>query len=202
MKEFEKLTQFLRLTHQFQNVKRTNRAADAERRENDAEHSFQTALIAWFLADMLQLPLDRERLIKYALVHDLAEVYAGDVDPHYSSDDQKRDKSKHEHDALLRLEHEFPEFPQLHEAQRKYHQREDPEAEFVYALDKLLCFLNIYMTNDPYYAVLQHTRAISMLDDVRSTHHKVEGCEAILELYEHFQRVLEDGVRDQPQKAT
>lgn len=46
MEAFEKLAQLVRLTHEFQNTKRTNLAADAERHENDAEHSYQLATLS------------------------------------------------------------------------------------------------------------------------------------------------------------
>jgi len=191
MKEFDKLTRFIHLTHQFQNVKRTNLAADTEHRENDAEHSFQIAIVAWFLADLFKLPLNRERLLKYALVHDLGEVYAGDVDPHYSSKEKIKEKAEGENAAMIQIKQEFPEFSELHKAQKGYHDKEDAESEFVYALDKLLCFLNIHMINDPYYVVLQFKKGISILDDMREMHRKVEQCVEIRKLYDHLMEVVE-----------
>lgn len=191
MKEFEKLTRFIHLTHQFQNVKRTNLAADTEHRENNAEHSFQIAIVAWFLADLFKLRLNRERLLKYALVHDLAEVYAGDVDPHYSSKEKIKEKPEVEKAAMIQLKQKFAEFSELHEAQKSYHDKEDAESKFVYALDKLLCLLNIHMINDPYYVVLRLKKGISILDDMRETHRKVKQCAEIRKLYDHLMEVVE-----------
>ena len=96
MNAFENFARFVALTHKVQGVKRTNLAPDGERRENDAEHSFQVAMVAWYLVDALNLKLNRVRLLQYALVHDIAEVYAEDIDPHYSLKHKRAAKTKQE----------------------------------------------------------------------------------------------------------
>lgn len=49
--------------------------------ESVADHSFRTALLAW-LAAAEQPGLDRDRVLKLALIHDLAEALTGDVPPY------------------------------------------------------------------------------------------------------------------------
>ncbi len=49
--------------------------------ESVADHSFRTALLAW-LAAAAEPALDRERVLKLALTHDLAEALAGDPTPY------------------------------------------------------------------------------------------------------------------------
>ena len=49
--------------------------------ESVADHSFRTALLAW-LAAVADTSLDRERVLKLALTHDLAEALAGDPTPY------------------------------------------------------------------------------------------------------------------------
>jgi len=191
MGAFENLARFVVLTHKVQGVKRTNLAADGERRENDAEHSFQVAMVAWYLADALNLELDRERLLQYALVHDIAEVYAEDIDPHYSFKHNRAAKEEQESAAMRKLKGEHPKFDELHRAHAHYHAQNDDEAHFVYALDKLLCFMNIHMTNDPYYAVLQLKKGIDMLQDMKNTRHKVKTCRKIRELYDQLMEIVE-----------
>ncbi len=48
--------------------------------ETTAEHSFRMTIMAWILAK--KKGLDIEKVIKIALVHDLCEVYAGDITPY------------------------------------------------------------------------------------------------------------------------
>jgi len=47
--------------------------------ESVAEHSYAVAMIAMLLADRLDVPLDREKLLKIALIHDLPEHTLGDI---------------------------------------------------------------------------------------------------------------------------
>ncbi|MFH1689510.1 MAG: HD family hydrolase [Candidatus Eisenbacteria bacterium] len=47
--------------------------------ESVAEHSYAVALIAMLLADRLDIDLDREKLLKIALIHDLPEHMLGDI---------------------------------------------------------------------------------------------------------------------------
>jgi 5'-deoxynucleotidase YfbR-like HD superfamily hydrolase len=47
--------------------------------ESVAEHSFKAAIMAMVLADTLKMELDKEKLLKMALVHDVAESIIGDL---------------------------------------------------------------------------------------------------------------------------
>ncbi len=161
--ELMKLAGLVRLTHRFQQIRRTNLAADGDR-ENDAEHSYQLALVAWYLNHLLKLGFDIGKLVSYALMHDLAEVYAGDVDPYYSSQAEINAKEKKEREAIRTLESGFPE---LAGTIRQYEDRKDKESKFVYALDKLLVFLNIYILSDPYYTILESKNVVSMQHDMK-----------------------------------
>lgn len=108
-----------------------------ERMENDVEHSYTLVMLAWYVASTLKLPLDQDKVMRYALVHDLVEVYAGDVFAFTKDTKAKAEKAEREHAAAERLHGEFPEFPDLHDVIAAYERREDPESRFIYALDKL-----------------------------------------------------------------
>jgi putative hydrolase of HD superfamily len=47
--------------------------------ESVADHSYGMAVTALVLADLVEEPVDRERLLVMALIHDLAETITGDV---------------------------------------------------------------------------------------------------------------------------
>ena len=116
-----------------------------KRRENDAEHSFQLALTAWYLITTEKLDLDVTKIIKYALAHDLVETYAGDVFHYTSNNKEKQEKKKRENQALQQIKDEFPEFSDLHVIIEAYERKIDAETRFVYALDKLLPAINNYL---------------------------------------------------------
>lgn len=65
-----------------------DRGVPANEVESVAEHSFRTAAIAW-LAAANESDLDRDRVLKLALIHDLAEALTGDTTPY--------DRSKLQH---------------------------------------------------------------------------------------------------------
>lgn len=58
-----------------------DRGVPASDTESVADHSFQTALLAW-LAAAADPTLDRDRILKLAIVHDLPEAVTGDVPPY------------------------------------------------------------------------------------------------------------------------
>lgn len=118
-----------------------------DRNENDAEHSYQLAMTAWYLNTSEDLGMDTDKIIKYALVHDLVEVYAGDVFFHITSEDVQKKKELAEHEALQQIKEDFKEFPEMYETIEEYESKQYKESLFVYALDKVLPVLNIFLDN-------------------------------------------------------
>jgi putative hydrolases of HD superfamily len=143
----EKLLRFIELTRKFRAVKRKVVFADDKCAENDAEHSFQLAVTAWYIVSANKLKLDTEKVLQYALAHDLVEAYAGDTPAsvHRSYEVERGTKKMREEEAAERIQEEFEEFDNLHEVIKGYEERADDESKFVYALDKLMPVLNIYL---------------------------------------------------------
>ena len=119
--------------------------------ESDAEHSYQLAMFVWYLNEIHHNGLDADLLIKYALVHDLVEVYAGDTDSLISSS-LISTKAFREKRALVKLEKELKDFPEILNIIHDYEGRINPESRFVYVVDKLIPFINAYFAkqNDYY----------------------------------------------------
>lgn len=62
------------------NVTRQSRISDNSREENDAEHSWHLAIIALLFQEYAnEKNLDIFKVIKMLLIHDIVEIYAGDV---------------------------------------------------------------------------------------------------------------------------
>lgn len=61
--------------------------------ETVADHSFRTAFIAMILGDILKL--DTAKLMRMALIHDIAEIVTGDITPDNNiTNKEKQEKEK------------------------------------------------------------------------------------------------------------
>lgn len=142
----KQLISLVDLSNSFTSVQRAIYKPWTERMENDAEHSYQIAFLARQLNDMMWLWLDNWRLTQYALAHDIVEVYAWDTDAMGTAWDPTT-KAQREHDAFLRLKDEYGSFASFVAILDAYEHQADEEARFVYALDKIVPMLNIYLDN-------------------------------------------------------
>jgi putative hydrolase of HD superfamily len=139
------------LTNRLRQVERTINAVGLKRLENDSEHSFQLALLSWYLIESENLSLNKELAIRYCLIHDLVEAYTGDVDPHTSTRTDKESKKAKENFALKVIKESLQECPSIAELICRYEAKLDPESKFVYALDKMQPILNVLQDSGDYY---------------------------------------------------
>ena len=141
----QKLLGFAKILNEFQRVERMIRVRGADRWENDVEHSYDLAMLSWYILTTTETALDRDRVIRYALIHDFLEVYAGDT--YNFSTDAAHVASKHEREAaaIIKLRETVSEFTELHEAIDAYEKRNDAESRFVYALDKIDPIIQTYL---------------------------------------------------------
>lgn len=144
MTDLAQLIDFISLLHKFQQEKRAVFATGENRYENDAEHSYELAMAAWYIIDSKKLDLNRDLAVKYAMIHDFAEVYAGDT-PVFYAEERRKTKAEREEQAMHKIESEFREAGPLWETWKNYELRNDPESRFIYALDKVMPMLNIYL---------------------------------------------------------
>lgn len=142
----KRILNFSEFIIKFNQLERRIYATGENRLENDSEHSFQLAMVSWYIISTEKLKYDIDKIIKYALVHDLVEIYAGDTF-FYADKSAKELKVQKEKVALEKIEKEFSDFPQLLKLIHEYEKKDDPESEFVYTLDKILPVMNIYLDN-------------------------------------------------------
>jgi 5'-deoxynucleotidase YfbR-like HD superfamily hydrolase len=123
------------LTIRFANVHRITLYPDGHY-ENDAEHSFHLAISATEIAASYHPELDLGLVSQFSIVHDLPEIYAGDVPSFSLSNDERSKKEKAEKVALEKLLNELPS----HTAKllKRYEDQKEPEARFVRLIDKIL----------------------------------------------------------------
>lgn len=126
------------LINDFEKVKRSIYMPSSNSQpENDVHHSASVAFLAWQIHDDLALNLDMAKILKYALAHDVVEIYAGDVNAFASAKDRAQ-KKLNEAKSLERIERETAGlFPDLAVIIKGYENRIDDEARFVWSVDKI-----------------------------------------------------------------
>lgn len=75
----KKQTDFILETDKMKEISRQTLLADGSRAENDAEHSFHLALMAYLLAEYSEEKIDKAKAMAMVLVHDIIEIDAGDT---------------------------------------------------------------------------------------------------------------------------
>lgn len=123
------------LVTKFSVVERAPRMPNGAR-ETDVEHSFHLALSATELAATYFPELDAGLITQFSLVHDLPEVYVGDVWTFGISDEDRALKEKNEQRATKRLLEELP--PHTAQLLKRYEAQMEQEAIFVRFVDKCL----------------------------------------------------------------
>lgn len=148
------MMQFSQLMLRLQDVVRAIHVPNRDIKENDVEHSYHLAMMGWYLNVSGKLGYDTDNLVRYALIHDLAEAYAGDVS---ALDPIGRiGKPEREEAALLRIRKEFPLAEEIIAAVHKYETLADDEAKFIYALDKLMPMVMVYLAEGRTWKEEQH----------------------------------------------
>lgn len=143
--KIERLIEFHEFLNKFAEIERVVHVKRHEQHvlESDTEHSYNLAMTAWFLASSFK-ELNQEKVLKLALVHDLVEIHAGDT---YVFADEEMLESKHsrEAEAMAKIKVEWADFSDMVSAIEEYEARKTPEACFVYALDKVMPNIAIYL---------------------------------------------------------
>lgn len=105
--------------------------------ENDVHHSISVAFLAWQIHDSLNLDLDMSKVMKYAIAHDIVEIYAGDTHA-FASQKARQQKKTKEAESLKQISAEFEDiFPDLIAIINEYECRQDDESLFVWTVDKM-----------------------------------------------------------------
>lgn len=135
--EIDKLKQVLRQTP----------LIDYSRKENDAEHSWQLAMMALVLSEYAHAEVVPVRVLKMVLIHDVVEIDAGDS-PAYTGV-SKADQFARETVAADRLFGLLP--PDLADEFRalwdEFERQKSSDALFARAMDRLQPFLHNYFTD-------------------------------------------------------
>ena len=136
-RDMQKQLDFILEVDKLKNIFRQTHLSGNGRSENDAEHSWHMALMAYILKEYANEEVDIAKVMLMCLIHDIVEIDAGDT---YAYDtDGARTKKARENAAKIRLfsilpEKQCEEFTALFD---EFEECETPEARFAHAMDIL-----------------------------------------------------------------
>lgn len=136
-KRLEQQIRFIVEVDKVKNIFRQTYLADANRKENDAEHSWHLALSAVLLKEHMDAPVDLMKVIVMVLIHDLVEIDAGDTYA-YDAENLKTQKAR-EDTAKERI---FSLLPSEQKEEMialfdEFEAYESAESKFAHAMDNL-----------------------------------------------------------------
>lgn len=141
----KKQLDFLVEIDKVKSVFRQTYIADGTRKENDAEHSWHLAIMAFLLSDYIKEDIDVCKVIKMVLIHDLIEIYAGDT---FAFDEKaNEDKAEREQQSAQLLFSMLPEDQEM-EFKNLWNEFEEcntREAEYANMLDRIQPLLLNYV---------------------------------------------------------
>ncbi len=146
-KRLKQQIDFIREVDKLKEVIRKNHLSDDSRRENAAEHSWHTLLMALILfeySDSKQ-KLDCLRVIKMIAIHDLVEIEAGDT--FIFDKEANKDKFDRENQAAKKIFTKLPydQGKEYYELWLEFEKEETGESIFAASIDKLMpVLLNTY----------------------------------------------------------
>ena len=119
------------------NIYRQTHLSNHGRNENDAEHAWHMAIMAYLLKEYSNEPVDIGRVMIMCLIHDIVEIDAGDT---YAYDEEaKKTQKEREQKAADRIFALLPEdqAKELRALFDEFEAFETPEAKFAHAMDNL-----------------------------------------------------------------
>lgn len=133
----EKQFEFCREIDKEKFIKRQTYLSDGEHKENDAEHAWHMAIMAYLLQEYSNEKIDILKVILMCLIHDVVEIDAGDT---YAYDEEglKTQKAR-EAAAKERIYSLLPEDQKrkLCEIFDEFENNQTAEAKFAHAMDNL-----------------------------------------------------------------
>lgn len=138
---------FILEADKLKNVIRRNFLMDDSRRENTAEHTWHTILMAMLFFEHAENKheLDLLRIVKMITVHDLVEIEAGDT--FMFDEEANKDKFNKENQAAKKLFTMLPydQGKEYYDLWMEFEKAKTPDAIFAAAVDKLMpVLLNTY----------------------------------------------------------
>lgn len=148
MKErLSKQIAFMLELDKMKNLYRQTYVLHEDRKENDAEHSWHIAILAFMLAEYSNQPVDVFKVMKMVLLHDVVEIDAGDT---YCYDAEGyKSKAEREEKAAQRIFGLLPDDQkdEYYSLWREFEDSDTADARFAAVLDRIQPLLLNYTRN-------------------------------------------------------
>lgn len=154
--------------------------------ETDVEHSWSVAFLACSLAPEIDTTLDVGKIAQFAIVHDLVEVFAGDTSPWHNKQ-TRLSKEEREEKAMKHIGERYTRFPWIIQTIKAYESHASREAQFVWALDKVIMLMLRHLDKGKYYVENDITKE---LFDTRLADHRKKA-HAHPKIGEYYEQLLE-----------
>ena len=140
MNEFSRLEKQIRFILEIDKLKQIFRQTyllDQTRRENDAEHSWHLSILALFLNEHSNVPINTSRVVEMTLIHDIVEIDAGDT---FAYDiEHAKTQMEREQKAAARIFSILPNDQKdyLRSLWDEFEAGKTPESKFARAIDRV-----------------------------------------------------------------
>ena len=133
----KKQIEFILELDKMKNLYRQTYVLHEDRKENDAEHSWHLAILAFLLAEYSNENINVTHVMKMVLLHDVVEIDAGDT---YCYDNEGyKSKAEREEKAAQRIFGLLPDDQrkEFYDLWREFEDSETPDARFAAMLDRV-----------------------------------------------------------------
>ncbi len=188
MDKLKKQIDFILEVDKLKSIFRRSLIADKSRYENDAEHSWHLALMAFLLAEHSNEKIDLIKVIKMVLIHDLVEIDAGDT---YCYDEKANlDKRQREERCAERIFRMLPkeQCDEMFELWEEFERTDTPESKYAAALDRLQPVLLNYTAD----GISWKEHDISMEQVIKRNSPMQNGSE---KLWDYAKELIQDGAK-------
>ena len=161
--------------------------SSGERKENDAEHAWHMALMAYLLREYANEEVDILKVIIMILIHDLVEIDAGDT---YAFDAEANlDKREREVKAADRIFNILPEdqAKEIYDLWEEFEAYETPEAKFAHTLDNF----QPLMLNNSIGGVSWREHGVKLSQILKRNSKTGEGSK---EIWSYMREVIQDNI--------
>lgn len=191
MNRLEQQLEFIKEIDKLKLVLRRCLLINGERYENTAEHSWHLAIMALVLAEYYKYKnLDMLRVIKLAIIHDLAEIYAGDTycyDENASMDQEQRECASLKRLLALLPKDQQEEYSSLW---YEFEKATTHEAKFARVVDRLSPFMLNFFSGGSSWK--KHEVKVSQVYKRMS-----EIKDSCPEIWDYVERLLQEAVKNQ-----
>ncbi len=143
--EIADILSFLNRTKGLETIERY-KASLKNKRNTVAEHSWRLGVMAFVIASQYRIQVNMERVLTFALLHDIAEAKTGDVDAYTQATGGSEMLAKRRASEAVAMDELTSDLffgTSIHDLWKEYEEQASLEAKFIKALDKIEGFLHI-----------------------------------------------------------